>query len=316
MKPREKMLAAFVGAIAVLFVIYTAYEVIAGAFGSRESQKANLDKQVAEKKALIAQGSRAADKIRDWNRRSLPTDPEAARQLYMDWLIGLTDNAKFSNADTQLMGQRAAKPTGKEEYEEVKFSVKGETDITLKELVHFLVDFYSSKHLQRINKLTLTPAPGGKKVMVDMEIYALVLPGADRRDTLLEEKADKLALGGMGDYEKKIADRKLFSEYTPPPRNNVAERNTSPKPAADPAKFAVVTGFVEENDRPEIWVLQQLSGTRLTLQEGDEFNIGDSKFKVVRIGNREAVLLADGKPIQVRLGGNLRDAPPAPDDEL
>src|ERR1043165_416830 len=109
MKPREKLLAIVVGAAGVLFVIYTAYGMIAGAFSSREQQKENLQKQVADKQSLVAQGAKAADKIRDWNRRSLPTDPESARQQYMDWVIKLAERAHLANADTQLIGQRAAK---------------------------------------------------------------------------------------------------------------------------------------------------------------------------------------------------------------
>ncbi len=163
--------------------------------------------------------------------------------------------------------------------------------------------------------MLIKPHSDGKALEVSIEIEALLLPGADRRDKLSTEKLDKLTLGDVAAYQKAIGERNLFSEYTPP-HAQVAKAEPPKRQPVDVAKFATVTGIVEQNDEPQIWVLVKTTGELLKLHEGEDFTVGDLKCKVVKIGVRNAVITAEGKNVQVSVGDNLRDATPLPVDEL
>src|SRR5262249_8287846 len=150
---------------------------------------------------------------------------------------------------------------------------------------------------------------------VTIDIDALLLPTADRTETLASGKLDKLALGDEKAYQKAIVDRKLFSEYEPPKAQARAEA-PRPKNSVDMAKFATVTGIIEEDDEPQIWVLVKTTGEMLKLHEGEDFAVGDIKCKVLKIGVRSAVITAEGKTVKVAVGDNLRDATPVQTDDL
>ncbi len=220
---------------------------------------------------------------------------------------------KLGSADVQEISTQVVRRTGNEPYQRFTFKIKGETDLTLKPLVRFLYEFYTANHLQRVSNLKLNLRPDGKRLTVDMDIVALSLPTAGRTDALGQDKTNRLALADLAAYEKAISERNLFAEYVA--KSNVVK--TAPKPASvDPAKFAEVTGITEQNDSPQLWVLEKTTGKLLKLKEGDEFTVGDLTCKVVHIGTREAVLTTEGKTVQVKLGDNLRDATPVPADEL
>jgi hypothetical protein len=101
-----------------------------------------------------------------------------------------------------------------------------------------------------------------------------------------------------------------------PPRAQAAKIEAPKRQPLDMAKYATVTGIVEQNDEPQIWVLVKTTGELLKLREGDDFTVGDLKFKVLKIGVRDAVITAEGKKVQVSVGDNLRDATPMPTEEL
>ena len=86
-------------------------------------------------------------------------------------------------------------------------------------------------------------------------------------------------MGDVSEYEKTIGGRKLFSEYVP---IKAVTAEIKPKNRFDAAKYATVTGIIEQNDQPQIWVLVKTTGELLKLSEGDEFTVGDLKCKVVR----------------------------------
>jgi hypothetical protein len=161
----------------------------------------------------------------------------------------------------------------------------------------------------------IKPHADGKAAELTIEIEALLLPGADRRDKLSSEKLDQLSLGDVAAYEKAIGGRNLFSEYVPPHAQAVKVEAPKRQPI-DAAKYAMVTGIVEQNDEPQIWVLVKTTGEMLKLREGDDFTIGDLKCKVLKIGVHDAVITTEGKKVQVSVGENLRDATPMPSDEL
>jgi hypothetical protein len=209
--------------------------------------------------------------------------------------------------------QSAVGPTAT--FEKYDFQIKADTDVSMKPLVQFLYDFYCSNQLHKIRQLLLKPHGDGKGLEVNIEIEALLLPGADRRDKLSSQRLDHLSLGDIAAYEKATGDRNLFSEFVPP-KAQVVKAEAPKRQPLDVAKYATVTGIIEQNDEPQIWVLVKTTGELLKLREGDDFTVGDLKCKVLKIGVRDAVITAEGKKVQVSVGDNLRDATPMPAEEL
>ncbi len=118
-----------------------------------------------------------------------------------------------------------------------------------------------------------------------------------------------------------IVGRNLFAEYVPP-RPPVAERRPDPprrdppKPSFDQAKHATVTGIIEQDNQPQLWVLVKTTGELLKLSEGEEFSVGELKCKVIRINLRDAELATGDKHFVVKLQDNLRDAATTKSGEL
>ena len=120
-----------------------------------------------------------------------------------------------------MSGTRAS-ANDKQGLEKFGFEVKGVSDISIKQLVDFLYDFYASNQLHTIRLLEVHPLTDAQHLEVHIQIEAMLLPGAKtadgrpRRDTLSNVPLKSLSLGKMPDYEKLITGRNLMAEYTPP----------------------------------------------------------------------------------------------------
>jgi len=256
-------------------------------------------------------GARASKQIAEFQKQSLPSDPELALQLYTQWLWNLVDTSDL--VDPKVVPLPSL--TKNTAYNKFDFTIKAECDLSLKQALDFLYGFYSTNQLHRISQLTLKPKPDGKQMDVMIEVQALIVPGADRSDRLNLEPSKKLQLADAAAYQKLIGGRNLFAEYTPPV---VRERrpDPAPRPTFDVAKYATVTGIIEDNSKPQLWLRVKTTGQMLRLSVGEEFTVGDVQCKVESIGGRDAVVTVAGKRKQLRLEDNLRDAAELPNEEL
>jgi hypothetical protein len=82
-------------------------------------------------------------------------------------------------------------------------------------------------------------------------------------------------------------------------------------PPFDAAKFAEVTGITAQNSELLVWINVKTTNDKFYLREGDEFTVGNVKYKVVKIDLHDAVISGEGKSKQLHIGDNLRDAPMA-----
>lgn len=314
MNQREKTLAIGVAALVGLLAVYYAYDSIAGKFSDRNLQLSDLNQKITQKQHKIDAGKRAQQKMADWDRQSLPSDAKLAPSLYESWLLRLVDDAKLESATVQQQSTQQSTAGHTATFEKYAFQIKADTDVSMKQLVQFLYKFYCSNQLQKIRQLLVKPHADGKALDVTIDIEALLLPGADRRDKLSSERLDQLSLGDVTAYEKTIGGRDLFSEYVPP--HTVRAEPPRRTQTVDVAKYATVTGIIDQDDQPQIWVLVKTTGELLKLHEGDDFTVGDLKCKVLKIGVRDAVITTEGKKVQVSVGDNLRDATPMPAADL
>jgi hypothetical protein len=139
-------------------------------------------------------------------------------------------------------------------------------------------------------------------------IDALSLPTASRKDQLSNEPGKRLALASLEEYRKAIADRNVLSPYRPPPPVKAAKPvESEPKPEPfDASKFAFVTGIVEVNGEPQVWVKARASDEKYQLRQGDKFQVGPFSAIIARIDRRDVEIEVEGKRHTIPSGSSVR----------
>jgi hypothetical protein len=325
-KQREKILAIGVAASVLMVGLRAASVYYDETYTRRQNQLDTLEKKVDDQNLVIDRGVKASKTFHDWQARALPPDRSTASSLYQKWLLEIAKRAGLKDPKLTPVARVAPLALPKEAlrrqatpgvantpktYERVGYTLAAEVSLT--EVVRLLYEFYSANHLHRVAKLEVALPKSGSSLNLTMTIEGLLLPGATNTDKLSTAKSDRLEHADLAAYEKSIVGRNLFAEYKPPapppqPRVEVRRDSPPPPPAFDKAKHATVTGIVEQNDEPQLWVRVKTTGELLKLSEGEEFTIGDMKCVVVRINTRDAELATGDKHFVVRLQDNLRDA--------
>ncbi len=274
----------------------------------KETLKVELEKKQKEKR----QADEDARRLADWKRRSLPSNASIARSLYQDWLRVLCDRAGLRNWSVHSEETESHLKV----YTRIPFSIHAHA--TLPEIVAFLHGFYSAGHLHQIRRLHIAPPlPGAKDTTFDLNIAieAISLPDAASKDHLATEKGQELKLPQLAAYHEAIEGRNFFAAYVPkPPTGGNTDRTVSidPPQKLDFAKFAVVTGFTndEEDGIWRVWLQDRIAGRGKTwkLKEGEQFKVGGGTGQIgtIMAPEGDVILRFDGKVRELHLGEDLR----------
>lgn len=308
MTPRERWLAMIAaGALALVAAKY-GYDFVSSEYSARYDQLGQLEQDLASRKALILRGQRSSRQMREWERRSLPPDPNLGRTLYHNWLVQLADQAKLSGVQIS-----STTPISRgDAYKKLTYSVHARG--SLEQVTRFMYDFYRANHLHLVRSLTLTPEADQKGLDFLATVEALMVPTAEERATLGTEKSDRLAWSKWEDYQQPIVERNLFAPYTPPPppprETPVVKPTVKPPgpPPFDVAKFAYLTAILDVHGKPQAWLHVRTTGELLKLHAGDEFKVGEMHALVMSIERRGMQYSAAGKLHWLTLGKNLREA--------
>ena len=215
-------------------------------------QIANLQKAVKAAKQNLAAVKSDAQWMAHWESRSLPSNPEVARSLYVAWLAELVRYAELSSPSLN-----PGEPVNRRGFRSISFSVRVRGN--LEQLTTFLFEFYNAPHLHKIQSLNLTPIAKSDQFDLSIAIQTLVLPYADREEELSQVKLAEV--GGQRlrsprlDAYKPIAERNLFA---------IAD------PGTDPADHTVLTGVNYVDGVPEAWFTTRTDGKTLRLRIGDK----------------------------------------------
>lgn len=313
---REKNLAIITGVLVLPFAVWLVMGALGGSSKQLLAQKANLDNKIDDAEDTIRKGRDAQKRLDEWNRRSLPRDVEAAGSRYKIWLMELSEsdqyNARFQNTQVKPLKSQPIGEVGTY----LSFNVSGVA--SLEQLTRWLYGFYSADYLQQIRALTITPIEESKKLNLVIQVEALALKGATdsegkpRLDALQDLPEDAIDEELLDKYCETIGQRAIFSRYTPPPPERPPERprEEPSRPLFDHGKFTRVTGITEVDGRPAVWIRLMTSGKDLRLFEGESFDVGPVKAKVVRIEIEGRTIMSevDGKQYLLALGDNMREA--------
>ena len=308
MRKRERILVFVTAALVLVFAVKFLFSTLGGATGELSEARDKLAAEVRHKKQAVREGEKAAARLAEWDKHSLPADHEMARSLYQNWLSELADQVGFQG--TQV--ESAEGHMTKKAYYSLPFTVRGQA--TMEQLVQFLFKFYQAGHLQQIRHLSIKPLENvkgqenSKTLKLSINIEALSLPGASRPDKLSSEPGNSLAVAALDQYSKVIVGRNLFSPFTPAGQPPPARPADSSPSQFDPSKYAYLTAVLDVGGRPQAWLLSRTTNETLKLGEGDEFKIGLVHGKVTRIDRRAVELEIDGARYQLALGNSLRDS--------
>ncbi len=78
----------------------------------------------------------------------------------------------------------------------------------------------------------------------------------------------------------------------------------------DVAQFTFVTAIVAVDGKPQVWLHNRPEGRLLKLHEGDQFEAGSFRGKIVRIENGAVEIRTGDQTLRMRPGQHLREAEP------
>jgi len=288
---REKILAAAAGGLILLLAVWLLF--FSGgnlSYGRLCAHRDQLALDVAKKEKRVKAAAVAAKRLARWQRLALPSDTADARVRYQAWLRELADRLKFQKPTIESAGVESRPQT----YTLLKFRVHGRT--SLSKLMEFLYEFYSAGHLHQIRLMDVKTVPNSIDLEVGIDVEAMSLPGADRKNTLTEEHGKKLRLAKLSDYDKTIVERNLFGPFRPV---------GSGPPPPDAAKTTFVTAILAVDGRGEVWLVDRSTGKDWKLHEGDRLDVGSIQGTIKSIGTHDIVLDSDGRLHRYHFGDNL-----------
>ncbi|MEX0641753.1 MAG: hypothetical protein WD468_03580 [Pirellulales bacterium] len=305
MNQREKILAAVLLCIAAAWGGKTLLQKHRDSVALHETELQNARQALQNANLSIASGRRAMRQLEKWQDLSLPTNRDVAHTLYHAWLLQKAKAAGLSVDDINP-NERTAMSTS---FQSIGYLIEARG--TLSAVTKFLYEFYRSTQLQQITKLQLTANPGAPELRVQLQVEALILPGATHEDSLPDGKSDRLKLASISDYEKSIVGRDIFKIYTPPRPPSPPVVRAPPRPPApkfDEASQAYVTGILGPPVNLQAWITVRTTGEVLRVHTGDDVKVGEFKGKVESISPLMIVIKTeDDKQLRVKLGNSLRD---------
>lgn len=211
MNQREKLLAAGVGVVGVLFVGQMVWSSIQSGFDLKKAQIETLTKKKADQDLEILKGVVATQRITKLTPQSASKSRELARAEYDRWLIELATKVKL--IDPTHTATSSADSRDKDGFQSHKFQLRGNG--TLANVTHLLHEFYSKPFLHRINRLDLRPLgtqrdknPDMLAITVDCEV--LSIPTAKDHQPPLKSDPSLVAKS-LDDFNKTILYRNIFS---------------------------------------------------------------------------------------------------------
>ncbi len=272
MNEREKKLVKIIGAMLVLYLVWTMYGRYRTAVSQREQKVNDLTTQNTKMSEQILQGARADRQLGEYMARSLPSKPEQARSQYQQWLLELVHDKGMDNVQVDFTSTRNVGMV----YQKIDFRITGATQLPA--LIGMMHDFYAKDYLHRIRELTITPMRAGG-FNVTMSVDVIGLRGApddlpERTEPSYRVDADSEA------YVAAIMNRNLYEPPNQAPRYSggrsieaiVGRDSPTPLSFKDPEGHDVRVELGEEP--PEFVRLDSRSGTlRVNSDVTQEFEL-------------------------------------------
>ena len=210
---REKILAAGVGLILLLFIGNYIWGTISKGFSDKADEITRLTQQRDDQKLQITAGSIAKSKLNRLVSQSLPSNEEKARAQYLEWLINLADECELIDPLPKTEGDSVEKVL----YQSFKFQLSGTG--TIENATKLLHAFHAKDYLHRILRFDMQPLPNSKipnQLKITLQSEVLALKNAKPDQPPPGNNAPRLEKS-YEEYYNSIVGRNIFAPTNTPP---------------------------------------------------------------------------------------------------
>ncbi|MFO0011527.1 MAG: putative Ig domain-containing protein [Planctomycetota bacterium] len=211
---REKLLAAGVALVVVLFAGNYFWSSIRKGFEAKEATIAQLQKEKEDKGLQITAGTIAKAKLNRMLPRSLPSNEERAQAEYMAWLIEIAEEVGLIDPQPRVLG---SVPEG-DLYQSMKFQLSGSG--TIEHATKLLYAFQSKDYLHRILRYDMRPITNGKvpdRMTIVLDCEALALKAAKPNQPAPGNDSPRVNKP-LDAYQAAIGGRNIFAPTNQPPQ--------------------------------------------------------------------------------------------------
>jgi hypothetical protein len=214
MTQREKILAAAVAGVVLLFAGQMVWSNIQAGFAAKEGTIEALKKKKSDQDLASRQGIVSTQRLSKVQPRSASKKEEFARATYQGWLIELAKQIELEDPSELSLGGSA----DKDGFRTYKFQLRGNGN--LQHVTRLLHAFYTKPFLHRISRLDVRPASNQKdtgRLLITLETEVMSLPTSKDLQPVLKSDSS-LLVKSLEDYEKSILNRNLLASENQPPR--------------------------------------------------------------------------------------------------
>ncbi len=349
MTPRERILA--LGAVAMIVVFgggVLGYQFVLRPLQQKEKAAQTLKDEIEKGDMALMEFTKNRPRLELAKKESLPADVELARSKYVEELIRLLRTSDFPDSGQESSSVNSKPPekiasvpgAKKPPFQRLQFDVQCHGEET--SLIDFLDRFYRTPLLHRIRTLTINKSSTARAGVLDvtMLIEALIVDGAEKRDTLLPAGVEPLPrLARAKDVYATIAGRNIFFGLAAP---DVPTTVRNPETKVDANEWIRLDGITLDsrdgddatlydafNDRK--YFIHRSKGGFVTVKkymfaknrkitedfdaEGnlvfkDDDGEVTKSYKIVRIDATELFLEAEGLYYRLHIGWNLKELRP------
>jgi len=301
---REKILAAGVGLVVLLFVGRYFSTTILKGFDAKNEKKASLAKTQEEQNLKMIEGTIAKVKLNRVAAQSLPSNEEKARAEYMRWLIDLADEAGLQDPQPRALGE-APEPGV---YNAFRFQLTGVgTDENATRLLYL---FHAKDYLHRILRFDIRPITNStppNRLTISMDCEALSLDKASPNQSNPGYTAPRITKP-LEEYQNTIAGRNIFAPTNHPPMMESRRRVSATQ------GLRLDVGLDAKETDPGQFVTYQFDGEPLRGMQLDP-NTGKLTWTSSDVGSYEVTVRATDSGIPAkstfqRIAINVSEPPP------
>ena len=280
MTQREKILAAGVAGVVLLFAGQMVWSNIQAGFAAKEGTIEALKKKKSDQDLASKQGIVSTQRLSKVQPRSASKKEEFARATYQRWLIELADQVELEDYSELSVGGTA----DKDGFHTYKFQLRGNGN--LQHVTRLLHAYYTKPFLHRISRLDVRPASNQKdtgRLLITLESEVMSLPTSKDLQPVLKSD-DSLLAKSLEDYEQSILNRNLLAGENQPPKMAPSKTVEATKGLrveytvdAKDTNPSQVVNFAVEGEAPKGLTVDSKSGK--VNWTGNE--IGDYSFTIV-----------------------------------
>lgn len=249
-----------------------------------ELRDAETDERIAKKK-LREMDALAA--------RSLPSEPELARSAYQAYLLDLVEKHRWESRSIDTgnpallqIKSRTARSKKRSIGYTLRVSLHGQA--TLAQLVSFLREFEDAPHLQQITDLSLNPLGNGTSLDIQVQIEALGLNAADRKDALSTWVRDPESIIDVN-LDQRCIKRNLFA------------RGTSK--ALEEIKLKAIT--YDKSGKPQAWFQVKPNQPAQILSMGEVLEMASYDVQLIEVESDRVCVSLNQQKGWMELGQSL-----------